>query len=367
MLKGLTKSLFVSVIALGFVTEALGQNTKSLSDLQGLESNRDRANSPSQVVILNNSPSSSQEQDSYQSSRNNARQGWGTGESLEYLRNHRMRKEAQNEQALMEKLEESRVDDERSRLERLFRIREYNQRQHQHQVQNHYNQDPVVIIHPDVKEEAPAPVHQPQSSHSSYEKMSLRNFADNWYVRGQFGVGTYNAENTESSASWGLAIGKNINQRLHIEFNFLSSNYTVDDPRGNSERVYDYYEDYTVYQAGPDSNLRDLTQLNYTSFLGYNIIIDPIFKVALRGGLSYVQRDSESTRIDGFSQVSTDAVDVVFGASSDFRLAHKLYVVGTFDYFTNLTNEVFESTGDDVERVEVSDYFVVGVGLKYEF
>jgi hypothetical protein len=158
-----------------------------------------------------------------------------------------------------------------------------------------------------------------------------------------------------------LAVGKNLDSRMHIEFSFLSSEYTVDDPRGN----------YEVGRFGDlliePNDLRDLNQYNYTGLIGYKIIKASEFDVALRGGLSYVRRNSESSNLEGFSQVNSDAVDAVLGAAGDFRLSNQLYVVGTFDYFTNVTNDIFESNDDIAERVEVSDYFVFGVGLKYEF
>jgi len=355
----ISKPLILSLALAGLSSQSLAQ-TKSLSDLQGLETSRDRSNSPSQVVILNNSPSSSQQQDSYQKTNSSARNGWGTGESLEYLRNHRMRKEAQNEQALMEKLEESRVDDERSRLERLFRIREFNQRQQQMQ-QNTHQPDPVVIVQPDVVQNSAPSAPSYQASNTSYEKTYTSSVMNNWYVRGQAGLGTYNAENTESSFSWGIGIGKKLSSKLHVEFNYLSSNYTVDDPRGNYE--VGYYGDVLI----EPSNFRDLTQSNYSGVVGYNILVNPMYKAAIRGGVSYVRRSSESSNIADFSKVDTDAIDVIIGASADVELAKNTYVVGSFDYFTNISNDLFETSADDATRVEVSDYFVVGVGLKYEF
>lgn len=354
------------VLSFALASSLSWAQTKSLSDLQGLETSRDRSNSPSQVVILNNSPSSSQQQDAYQRANTSARQGFGTGESLEYLRNHRMRKEAQNEQALMEKLEESRVDDERSRLERLFRIREYNQRQ-----QQVHQPDPVVIVQPDVSQNSAPEVssvasYQP-SSNTSYKKVYTGSPLSDWFLRGQFGLGSYNANNSDSAFSWGLALGKNLSPRLHVEFNYLSSDYTINDPRGNFEDRRLGFRGQTV-RVKEFSNLRDLSQNNFSGVLGYNLLLGPTYKAALRAGLSYVRRDSESSNIPNFSEVSTDAVDAIVGASVDFELARNIYVVGNFDYFTNVFNDLFEDQAkDDAVRVEVSDYFVFGVGLKYQF
>ena len=343
------KSLFVSVLVLGFVNVAYGQNTKNLSDLQGLENSEDRSNSPSQLVILNNSPSSSQQQQ--QDSNQTARQGWGTGESLEYLRNHRMRKESQNEQALMEKLEESRVEDERSRLEKLFSIR-------QRQTQKQSLGGSVAIIQPDAGDKRLALV-KPQYSNTSYERVSSAD-DNNWYLRGQLGIGTYRAENAENSASWGLAVGKSLGRKLHVEFNFMSSGYKVNDPRGN------YEVDYDGNSIVEPEDLRDLVQLNYSGVLGYNIAEYSEFTMALRAGVSYVKRVSQSSNIDKFSEVNTNTFDLVLGASGDLRLIDQFYLVGTFDYFKNLANDT--DRGDRFsERVESADYFVLGVGLKCEF
>ena len=358
------RSLFcycVMVLSMGSVV--YGQSaTKSLSDLQGLEASRDRANSPSQVVILNNSPSSSQEQDSDQRTRTNAKQYWGDGGTLEYLKNNRMREEIQNEQALLEKLEESRVEDERSRLERLFRIREYNQRQWKSQPQpqqnyvQEYVQDPVVIVQPDA-----VSVNRNTPNKVAYTSASTSSGQNHWYIRGQYGVGSYRANNSESSASIGFALGRNTNSRTHLEFSFLSSHYTIDDPRGNSER--DYYGDTLI----EPSDLRSLQQSNFTGVLGYDVLESENLRGALRLGLSYVQRHSESSKIANFNPVSTDAVDFVIGGSLDLDVGNNWYAMGTFDLFSNLTNDIFEDEDEFFKRVEISRYYIVGVGIKYQF
>ena len=142
--------VLITALVTGTAGVSFAQTNNSLSDLEGLERSGDRKDSPSQVVILNNSPSSRQDQlqnqefdsefdtkqDSYQSSRNRsrsnvvARTGWGNGDTVNLMRDIRVNKESQNEAALIEKLEESRMEDEKSRLQRLFKIREYNRRRH---------------------------------------------------------------------------------------------------------------------------------------------------------------------------------------------------------------------------------------------
>lgn len=388
--------LLITTFVAGASAVALAQTNKSLSDLEGLERSGDRKNSPSQVVILNNSPSSRQDQlqnqefdsefetkqDSYQNTRNRsksnvvARTGWGNGDTVNLMRDIRVNKESQNEAALIEKLEESRLEDERSRLKRLFKIREYNRRrhqemgddswddgyhgQHQQQYQHQNHQEPVKVVKVNhVKPDAPK--HDTVES-NNYSHSSWADTVKGFYFKGQLGLGEYSAaENATGISSWGISLGKNVNRRLYYEVGVFRTSYEVNDPRGNTE--FDFYGN--AYTLG--SNLRDLEQYNFNSLLGYKLIKTSDFSVSLRGGLSYVRRVSDATTLNNFAKFRSNAVDALFGVSSDVRLGNSFYATGSFDYFTNFLNNISSSDQDIVQRVEKSDYYVLGVGLKYEF
>jgi hypothetical protein len=332
-------------------TDEAASSGNSLSDIKGIESSRDKTNSPTQVVILNNSPSNAQEQTNTQKTKSSARSGWGTGESLDAVREYRMKTEAKNEQALMEKLEASRVEDEKSRLNRLFKVRQYNQSAEVPTYVPQAKVNHVQDVYANTK-------HSAATSTETYNSSSSA--LTSFYFKGQYGAGFYNYENTDVSHGYILGAGLKFYDRLHGEFNFISSNYRINDPLGN----YEYAHHSQVFE---NSNLRDMNQRNFSGVLGYDIYSTEQMKAAFRAGLSYVQRDSESARTRGFSKQSTDALDAVVGASVDFKVAKNLYVTGAFDYYLNLDNNVFEVKHKDIVSIEVANYFVTGVGLKLEF
>ena len=327
--------------------EATKSGSNSLSDIKGIEASRDKTNSPTQVVILNNSPSNSQEQTNTQKTRSSARSSWGTGESLDAVREYRMRTEAKNEQALMEKLEASRVKDEKSRLDRLFKVSQYNKKE----------SAPTHTPHVKVRE-----VHVNKAHATSAQKYqsSRSSLLTSIYFKGQYGAGFYNYENTDVSHGFILGAGIKFYDRLHAEFNFINSNFRINDPLGN----YEYSHNSQVFE---NSNLRDMNQRNFSGVVGYDFYSTEQMNTALRVGLSYVQRDSESATTSGYSKRSSDALDAVIGASVDFKVAKNLYLTGAFDYYVNLDNNVFEVRQKDIVSIEVANYFVTGVGLKLEF
>jgi len=182
------------------------------------------------------------------------------------------------------------------------------------------------------------------------------------YLKGQFGLGEYSsADNASGTSSWGLSVGKRVNPRLSYEFGFVRTSYEVNDPRGNVE--FDYYGNASVL----GNNLRDLDQYNFNSLVDYKLFYTRDVSVAFRTGISYVTRESSASTQSGFAKVKSDAFDAIFGVSSDIRLGEGFFATGSFDYFTNIFSDVTDTGYNFVTRVEESDYYVFGVGLKYEF
>jgi len=407
-----------STVLASFVCAALfagSAHAESLSDLHAIEAGGQSssvekmgrlgsgsgAHSPSQVVILNNTPNTSQDSEQNQMSeqgqgqyqaqrlrqRQNARLGVGTGESLEALREGRINKEAKNEQVLMEKLEHSRMEDEKSRLRRLFKIREYNKRRHAEMEEDdvefgesasdyEYNGDKhfskvrvekqvVKVVLPEATHVATNTVvtpDAPASAHTSYEsnRQSWVGSADGLYVKGLVGIGSYKASNTGfSTGNWGLGLGKNVNHRVFAEFNVTKTTYEIDDPRARP--VLNCRYNCNV------SQLRDLSQYNFTGMMGFNLIKNQGFTGGLKAGLSYVRRDSDSSDIAGFQAFRSNTIDGLLGANAEVALANNIALVGSVDYYTNLLNDIASTNSATVERVETADYYVLGVGLKFEF
>jgi len=382
-------------------------HAESLSDLHAVESagqsssvekigrlgSGSGSHSPSQVVILNNTPNTRQSQNQaadqgqYQGQnfrqRQTARTGVGTGESLEALRNGRIQKEAKNEQVLMEKLEHSRMEDEKSRLRRLFKIRQYNKRRHMemgesevefgetasdysYEGDKHFAQAhaPKVVV-PEVTTVATTTVvtpDAPAAAHTSYESSSKSwsQSAEGLYVKGLVGMGSYKASNTGfSTGNWGLGLGKNVSPRLFAEVNMTKTTYEINDPRATPVQN-------CQFNCGL-SQFRDLSQYNFSGIMGVNLIKSQGFTGSLKAGVSYVRRDSESSDIPGLESFRSNTIDGLVGASAEVGLANNIALVGSFDYYTNLLNDIASTNSATVQRIETADYYVLGVGLKFEF
>ncbi len=365
----------------------------SLTELKGLENvgSGSSQHSPSQVVILNHTPSQSQDQktESLNSSsqRYKARSGWGNGESLEALRESRINKEAKNEQVLMEKLETSRMEDEKSRLRRLFKIREYNSRRRYEMgesdsefgsMESDYESETSYVPMQRVKEtktikvisaptiEVAAVTPDVPTSYTNTSKVSLPNnyTARPYYVKGQLGMGKYSAGNSRTpigTSSWGIGAGKHINSRWLVEVGVYKTAYEIDDPGAVVVQSYDY-NGYSTY-----SQARTLDQYNFSGLLGFKLINTNKILGTLRGGMSYVRRDSESSDIAGFQAFRSNTIDGLLGAAVDMEVAENIMLTASFDYYSNLLNDIASTNSQVVERVETADYYVLGLGLKFNF
>lgn len=387
----MSKYIVSFIIGASFLAGAA--NAEDLAGMKGLENvgSGSSQHSPSQVVILNHVPTQSQDQktESLNSSSQRARMGWGTGESLKAMRDSRINKEAKNEQVLMEKLEVSRMEDEKSRLRRLFKIRAYNRQrrvemgeedtefgsmQSDYEAETTYvpvqNSRRVVnVISAPAVQVASAPITpdvpmMTQSGSSTFPAFKGYSSKTLYYVKGQFGLGKYSASNTSTpigTSSWGLSAGKNINSRWLVEVGLYKTSYQVNDPNAYQVEInnYGYATQY--------SQERTLNQYNFSGLLGFKLINANGFLTSLRGGLSYVRRDSESSDVSGFQSFRSNTIDGLLGVGVDVEIAKNVMIAASFDYYSNLLNDLASTNSAVVERVETANYYVLGLGLKLNF
>ncbi len=367
----------------------------SLTELKGLENvgSGSSENSPSQVVILNHTPSQSQDQKTKSLNSSNqrykARSGWGNGESLEALRESRIDKEAENEQVLMERLETSRIEDEKSRLRRLFKVRQYNKRRYE-EINKDYDSEfdfsesdyesetsyspvkrtekAITVINAPVTEAKRVAAIAPDASalyNVSKARLSNAYSLRPYYLKGQLGMGKYsaarNARTPIGDASWGFSVGKHIDDRWTIEAGLYKTSYEIDDPGAYSVETYDFNNRYLYSQA------RSLKQYNFSGLLGFKLINANRVLGSLRGGLSYVRRHSESSDIPGIQAFRSNTIDGLLGLGVDVEIDTNIMLTASFDYYSNLLNDIGSTNLQVVERVETANYYVAGVGLKFNF
>lgn len=364
----------------------------SLTELKGLENigSGSSQHSPSQVVILNHTPNQSQDQNQQTESLNSssqrykARAGWGTGESLEAIRDSRINKEAKNEQVLMEKLEHSRMEDEKSRLRRLFKLREYNKRRHAEMGEEDYEfgsieqdyettsapmqrvQRVVNVVHaPTVEVASVTPDVSKSSGKTSWMPSSNPYNGKQHYLKGQLGFGNYSASNATSpigTASWGLSAGKHLNSRWLIEVGVYKTSYEVNDPGAARVNNFDIYGNFQG-----TSQVRSLDQYNFSGLVGFKAVKYNGILGTIRGGMSYVRRDSESLDLPGYQALRSNTIDGLIGLGMDVEVAENIMVTASFDYYSNLLNDLSSTNTQAVERIETANYSVLGLGLKFKF
>ncbi len=388
-------SFIISTILVFFNAHA-----DSLSELKGLESvgSGSSENSPSQVVILNHTPSQNQAQKtkSLNSSkqRYKARSGWGNGESLEALRESRIDDEANNEQILMEKLETSRIKDEKSRLRRLFKVRKYNKRKYEeiNEDEDYDSESEIDFLESDYESTTRYPLPQrnrkvvkvintpimasattitPDTPDTPVLQSTSKTFVSNdyslrpYYIKGQFGMGKYFAANNTKTpignSSWGFSVGKHIDNNWIIEIGLYKTSYEVNDPGASVIQTYDFNNRYSYSQT------RSLGQYNFSGLLGFKLIDTNNILGSLRGGLSYVKRNSESSDIPGAQTFNSNTIDSLLGAGIDVGVAENVMLTASFDYYSNLLNDIGSTNSQIVKRVETANYYVVGLGLKFNF
>ncbi len=358
--------------------------------------------SPKQVVIVNNGSANSQkseqktESKQEQKAESSSTAAWGTGDNIDGLRQDRRSVEQVNEQVLMEKLEQSRIEDEKSRLDRLFKVQEYNRRRKAELGETDLNKADIVARESEVKvkdesieviEEIPlnaaapvepvkkvvvpepvinyvvAPAPQALTPHaSSYSSEStlvappLKAAAgvyDEMYIRGIMAAGGYTeVDNVNAQTSWGVALGKNLSPRTFLEGQIVKAKFKVDDPLfTNSKRLLDQY--------------------HFSGLFGYKIgDIGGKFEPHLRAGLSYVRRDSQRASDRSRDKQSSNSFDGIVGVGGDFKIANNVSITGTAEYYFNVLDDVSSSELRDRRadsKIEDENYFIIGVGLKLDF
>jgi len=216
------------------------------------------------------------------------------------LRSQRQRAEIQTEQKIVEKLESARLEDERSRAERLFGNKKFtNDHSRKETYNTHSNHQgyetiqyapveiieqaparivptPVVKPAPVVETVVPAPVAVNEVAYEA-KRPTKKHALTGAYVSGGVGALGYNAENVESKATLGLGIGTLLNNNISVEASLIYSQHRVDEYYGKSSRVGSF-------------GFTDLDQYNWGLEARYNL---PISKVNIYAGgyVAYVKRN----------------------------------------------------------------------------
>lgn len=299
------------------------------------------------------------------------------------LRKAREEAEVGTEQGIVEKLEASRLEDEKRRADVLFgdKFSQINGNNNQITTQN-TNLQPVQAqpIQP-IVQVVPVPVREEKvDSDPELEREVLRNEIraaiaesktsepvepeSSTYVSGILGVGDYpDASNVKASYAAGVAIGQKFDDRVIVEGSFVYSNYEIDQVGsisvcslglGQSE-CYNRVTNMDQYNTG--------IAAKYQLFTG---TIRPVIGAAA----SYTYRSFNDTQLalSTDSSASSQAFDIGGSLGVDLELTKSFGLGVEYKYMRNVTNKVdsdlrrsYQSSAVYGEPIESLDYYTFGI------
>lgn len=221
----------------------------------------DERTSPNGVIILNNNQSDVKSSGSGTSAATSSSRSRANSQPTTYveasplvdsrannLRKARENAEVSTEQRIVEKLEESRLDDEKRRADRLFGNRLEDSSRTEVQVQKEEvkqvivapQQAPppqVIVVQPMQQQQAPPPVVEVVKPVPVREREEVRSKIEEgerhhepvltrWYVGGLLGTSEYlSVSNVQGNFSGGFTVGQIYSTGLVLEGGFLYNNY----------------------------------------------------------------------------------------------------------------------------------------------
>lgn len=290
--------------------------------------------SPSQGIVILNRQDTRQDSWQGQESRATVQQPTTYVEAsplqdsrAERMRQQRQSAEVQTEQKIVEKLEESRMEDEKRRAERLFGDR----LGPQPEPQQHYHPPapPVVPVKEEkvvVIKEEPAAV---EVTHS--HKKPPHKDEQTFYFGAAIGMADYpDANNIEGNYALGFSVGTYLDNNVVVEGTFLYSNY--------------YVEEYWKYPP-----FKELDQYGTSLAVKYSILSGR-FK-PLVGALATYNYRKYSGRVEhgpwmyqtygayNESNVTTHAFDLGLLVGLDVEITNNFLVGTDFRYSMNMINK----------------------------
>lgn len=318
------------------------------------------------------------------------------------IRKARQEAEVGTETKIVEKLEESRLEDERRRAERLFGDRWDSLSHKDHKPQELHHQGPsyhrpndappVVIVVPDDhgkkdhgdhdrrdKNHYPDRDHEKVDGDSSEFKkevlQELRSIRKSnktqdkndeqstYYMGGVLGVAEYNGvSNMQGNGAAGFLIGTQLPNRVSVEAGFLYSNFFI-----NEYWKYDFF--------------KEMDQYNLNLAVKYSILsgrFQPVIGVAAGyTHRSYMDRTPSSyySWAPSDESITTGSVDAALIAGLDFYLTNSFAIAAEYRYSRNVINRSESEFINNSEfrreantsPVEELDYSTFTIGGKFRF
>jgi hypothetical protein len=290
-----------------------------------------------------------------------------TESRVEKMRRARQDSELQTEQKIVEKLEMSRIEDEKKRSEVLFGDR-FNQLSGQPSAQP----APVVVAPPNpeiqvksASNELPEEKLDREAIHeevtAALEEQKLKDVSPKkTYISAMGGLGVYNNQNIQSEGAAGVGIGMKVNDHLMAEVQFNFSEYKVTLPY--SLPTYNY--GYTTYTPVTQDlkQYQGVAEIKYALFSG---TLRPVLGVA--GAYTYRSYTSNLSNLGNYGS-SSNAMDAGPLAGVDMDLFDNFTLGFEARYMWNIYNQTQSNNGNNTlvttgssVTPESLGYFVMGL------
>lgn len=256
----------------------------------------------------------------------------------EKLRKARQDAEVSTEQTLVEKLEQSRLEDEKRRADALFGDK-LNNMNAAPQVQPAV----VVPVAPAPVVVAPAPVVDSTPKIDREEvrgeinaaiaelKSEKKQTAEKKYFSGAAGVAEYpTASNVRGQYALGFSVGKKYEDRLMLEGSFLYSNYQLEQVGVGAGGV--------VYNGVYYPRITEIDQYNAAVAAKYQLL-DTTIRPVVGAVASYTYRNYTDTQFAASSDSSTShAFDMGLIAGADLEVSESMSLGLEYRYMYNITS-----------------------------
>jgi hypothetical protein len=280
------------------------------------------------------------------------------------IRKNRQDEEMRTESKIVEKLEQSRMEDEKRRAALLFGDKFDNMQNTQQSVSAPAAQAPVhetTVIHPvyiQPKEE----ISREEVRAALSENDTMVAPVETRYFSGLAGVGEYpDVNNVKGNYSLGAAFGTRYDYFL-VEGAFLMSNYSVDMPGS------------TGFAGGYRTDNYEVDQYQGLIAAKYQLL-GGVVRPVLGGLISYSYRKFTMTNsYNGGPQDTgnSHAIDLGINAGVDFELSPKFSLAVDMKYMFNMSSRVtsnyptssYMTVGTPIEKLQ---YYIMGVAARVNF
>ena len=289
------------------------------------------------------------------------------------IKNSRKNLEYRTDEKVIEKLEWSRIEDEKDRADRLFGNRldkkyDNDYKKDDYEQKEEYSKPPVVVVEKPVyvepKTEVPYAYKEEVKTETSYALWDQQS-----YIAPLLGSMNSSAGHVTSDLATGIAFGTQFATNFSVEASFIYSDITMD---GNVNELIDG-KTYESFRSGE--------QYSFGMGVAYHFHQMGRLTPKISGLLAYTYRDMDQTRSYQASATST-AVDAGVGLGADLQVSKNFSIGAELRWMSNLSfdrdnseldaayrgrNLRGRSTGGTVNPFEEASYQMFLVNGRFNF